>query len=226
VAALAAAETRSRNGNRAIAVSSGTVMKLIQTIFAPMAAATWLLSGVTADAADKYVGRCDVVFAGDSTLDSFSGDITNVPLRVLCGTNDSGKAVLNTRIEISPLQLNTHNKKRDANMYKMFRPESFPKLVMVVSNAPLDAAQLVTAGPGGSGPGVLPVEVTMCGITKEIRAATLNLEVVAEGLEFDLQTDLSLKEFKLEPPTILFGAISVRDIVKVKAHVKLQKEPP
>lgn len=185
----------------------------------------WSAFHNAAEAGDKYVGHCDVVFAGDSTLDRFTGDVTNVPLTVVCETNRTGKVVLNTRIEISPLRLTTHNKKRDANMYKMFRPDSFPKIVVAVADAPLDAAQLVATGPG-SIPGTLPVQVTICGTTKEIRAATTDPEPLEDGWEFELETDLSLKEFKLEPPSLLLGAISVRDNVKVKAHVKLQKEPP
>jgi len=110
-------------------------------------------------------------------------------------------------------------------MYKMFRSDSFQKLFVVVTNASLDAAQLVTTG-SRSSPGTLPMEVTICGITKEFRAATFDPELIAEGWEFELETDLSLKEFKLEPPSLLLGVISVRDNVRVKAHVKLQKEPP
>jgi hypothetical protein len=175
--------------------------------------------------ADRYVGRCDVVFKGDSTLDAFAGDITNVPLTVVCGTNLAGETLLSTRIEIGTRQLTTHNTRRDANMYKMFHAESFPAIFVVVSNAPLDAARLAASGVRGS-PGTLPAQMTICGITREIRATTCDPESVEAGWEFELDTDLSLKAFKLEPPTMLFGAITVRDIVKVKAHVKLHKEPP
>jgi hypothetical protein len=190
-----------------------------------LAALIFLAGGMTVPAADSYRGHCDVVFAGDSTLDAFAGDITNVPLTVLCGTNDEGAWLLNTRIEIGARQLTTHNTRRDANMYKMFHSDSFPKLFVVVSNAPLAAARLDPAG-DSSAPGMLPVQVTICGITREVRATTCNPESVEEGWGFELDTDLSLKDFKLKPPTLLFGAIAVRDTVKVKAHVKLQKEPP
>jgi hypothetical protein len=190
-----------------------------------LAAAMPFLPGNTAGAAAKYVGRCDVVFAGDSTLDKFTGDITNVPLTVLCETNTEGRAVLNTRVEISPLQLVTHNGKRDANMYKMFQPDSFPKLILAVTNAPLEAAHLAPAKPS-TAKGVLPVQLTICGIARQIQAVTTDAQLVVEGWEFELDTNISLKDFKLKPPSLLLGAISVRDIVKVKAHVKLQKEPP
>jgi YceI-like domain len=189
--------------------------------------ATALLSAClhSLEGADKYGGHCDVVFDGESTLDTFTGNITNVPLEVICGTNNAGEALLNSHIEIGPRQLTTHNAKRDAKMYQMFKPSQFPKLIVAVSNAPLAAARLAPAGLN-SDPGMLPMQVTICGITNNVSAKTFNPVLVAEGWEFDLDADLSLKSFKLKPPTLLLGAISVRDTVKVKAHVKLQKEPP
>jgi hypothetical protein len=201
-------------------------MSLVRkSLLALLGAVTLLVFRNAAEASAKYLGHCNVVFAGNSTLDRFMGDITNVPLTVVCETNGAGTVVLNMHIEISPLQLITHNKKRDANMYKMFRPDTFPKISVAVTNAPLDAARLATTG-SRSSRGSLPVQVTICGITKEFRAVTSDPEPIEDGWEFEMETDLSLKEFKLEPPTVLLGAISVRDIVKVKAHVKLHKEPP
>ncbi len=199
-------------------------MNLRRTLICAMLALVALLRcGSAVEAAEKYVGRCDVVFEGDSTLHGFTGDITNVPITVLCETNGSGEAVLNTRIEIGPQELTTHHAKRDANMYKMFQADRFPKLVAVVTNASLSAASL---SPASKHPGTLPVQLTFCGITKEVRATTTSQPPRAEGWEFYLQTELSLKDFKLKPPSALLGVISVRDAVKVKAHVKLQKELP
>jgi hypothetical protein len=194
-------------------------------IFALRVGLALTVSRYAAAAADKFVGCCNVVFAGDSTLDRFTGDVTNVPLTVVCETNGAGTTVLNTRIEISPRQLTTHNSKRDANMYQMFRSDRFPQLCVVVTNAPLDAAQLATTG-AHSKPGTLPVQVTICGITRECRAVTSDPKPNGDGWEFELETNLSLKAFQLEPPSLLLGAISVRDIVNVKAHVEVQKESP
>lgn len=190
-----------------------------------------LLSGIAlfpwpgpAHAAEKYAGTCNVVFEGDSTLHGFTGDITNLALVVTCDTNAAGIATLQTRLEIAPQQLSTHSSKRDANMYAMFKSDRFPKLIAVVTNAPLAAAKL--SPNGANTPGVLPVQLTFCGITKEVSARTSNPKALPDGWEFDLQTDLSLKAFKLEPPSVMFGAISVADTVKVKAHIKVQKETP
>lgn len=178
---------------------------------------------LSASAADKYTGTCDVVFEGDSTLHSFTGDITNLALIVFCDTNSAGVAVLNTRIEIAPTQLTTHHEKRDRNMYTMFKPDKFPKLLVIVTNAPLAAAKLAPTEAGGI-PGTLPVSLTFCGITREVPAHTTNPKPHADGWEFDLQTDVSLKAFKLEPPSVLFGAISVADKVVIKTHVLVKKE--
>lgn len=176
-----------------------------------------------AQAADNYTGTCNVVFEGDSTLHAFTGDITNIALVVLCETNSAGIVVINTRMEIAPKQLSTHHAKRDKNMYAMFQPDKFPKLLAVVTNAPLAAAKLTPTEAAGTN-GLLPVQLTFCGITKEVAARTTNPKAHADGWEFDLQTDVSLKAFKLEPPSVMFGAISVADKVVIKAHVQVKKD--
>jgi hypothetical protein len=177
----------------------------------------------TAHGADKYIGRCDVVFKVDSTMHAFTGDITNIALVVFCDTNASGEAVLNTEIEVAPRQLTTHHKKRDADMYKMFRPEQYPKLLAVVSNAPLSAANLTPGAPSSSS-GRLPVRLTFCGVTGEVLAKTLNPQSQADGWTFDLVTDVSLKAFHIVPPSAMLGTLKVGDIVVVKAHVNVKKE--
>lgn len=201
-------------------------MKAIPHLSRAMALGLTLVWALTpAPAADKYTGVCDVIFEGDSTLHAFTGDITNVALVVFCDTNSAGAAVLNSQIEIAPKQLSTHHEKRDKNMLTMFKPDRFPKLIAVVTNAPLAAAKLTPSEPVGI-PGTLPLRLTFCGITHNVPAHTTNPKALPDGWEFDLQTDVSLKAFKLEPPSVLFGAISVADKVVIKAHVKVQKQTP
>jgi hypothetical protein len=201
-------------------------MKAIYNLSRAMALCLTLVGALTpAPAADKYTGVCDVVFEGDSTLHAFTGDITNIALVVFCDTNSAGTAVLNSHIEIAPKQLSTHHEKRDKNMLTMFKPDRFPKLIAVVTNAPLAAAKLAPGEPAGI-PGTLPLRLIFCGITHNVPAHTTNPKALPDGWEFDLQTDVSLKAFKLEPPSVLFGAISVDDKVVIKAHVKVQKQTP
>jgi hypothetical protein len=182
-----------------------------------------MAGGVFAD--QKYIGRCDIRFDCSSTLHDFSGSISNVSLAVFCRTNAAGEPRLDTCIEIGPRQLTTHNSKRDLNMYKMFQVDRFPKLLVIVTNASLADAKLSPANPP-SGPGKIPGRFVFCGVTNEIPSATSRPQLVATGWEFELETIISLKAFNLKPDRALFGAITVGDLVKVKTHVKLQKEPP
>jgi hypothetical protein len=195
----------------------------IHFLTALLVAAVSLLLAGRSFAAEKYVGTCSVVFEGDSTLHGFTGNITSIVVVVFCETNSAGATVLNTRLEIAPKQLSTHSAKRDANMYEMFKSDKFPKLIAVATNAPLAAAKLTPTEAAGTS-GVLPLQLTFCGITKEVSAKTMNQKSHADGWEFDLQTDVSLKAFKLEPPSVMFGAISVADKVIVKAHVKVKRD--
>lgn len=198
-------------------------MNTTRTIFLALLLSLAAALALTTHATDRYAGTCNIVFAGDSTLHAFTGDITNIAAVVFCDTNAAGAAVLNARLEIAPKQLSTHHEKRDKNMYAMFKPDKFPKLLAVVTNAPLAAAKL-TPTEAVTTNGMLPLQLTFCGITKEVTAKTMNQKPHADGWEFDLQTDVSLKAFKLEPPSVLFGAISVDDKVVIKAHVMVKKD--
>jgi polyisoprenoid-binding protein YceI len=196
------------------------IAKLTRTLL--FSFALFMLLG-QAHAADKYVGTCNVVFTGDSTLHAFTGDISNIAMVVFCDTNSAGAAILNTRLEIAPKQLSTHHEKRDKNMYAMFKSDKFPKLFAIATNAPLAAAKLTPTEAAGTN-GVLLVQLTFCGITKEVSARTTNQKPHTNGWEFELQTDVSLKAFQLKPSSTLFGIISVDDKVVVKAHVKVEKD--
>jgi hypothetical protein len=196
------------------------ILKMTRMLLCSIALLPWLNA---ANATEKYTGTCSIVFAGDSTLHAFTGDITNLAVVVFCDTNSTGAAILNTRLEIAPKQLTTHHEKRDKNMYVMFKPDKFPKLIAVVTNAPLALAKLNPTAAAGTD-GTLPLQLTFCGITKEVSAKTMNQKPRADGWEFDLQADISLKVFKLEPPSVLFGAISVDDKVVVTAHVLVKKD--
>jgi hypothetical protein len=71
----------------------------------------------------------------------------------------------------------------------------------------------------------LPVELTFCGITRLVQARIVNPKPHAEGWEFDLLTEVSLKSFKLKPSSVL-GIIRVKDKVLIEAHVTVQKPKP
>lgn len=174
-------------------------------------------------AAERYIGTVQVRFDADSTLHAFFGDTTNLPVVVTCSTNTEGTAGLHMRLEIAPQALTTHHAKRDKNMYAMFQAEHYPKLLVVVSNAPLAAARLTPPEAGGTN-GVIPVQLTFAGRTKEVAARIVNQLERTDGWEFDLQADLSLKAFQLKPASAVFGMISVADGVAVKAHVAVTRE--
>jgi len=109
-------------------------------------------------------------------------------------------------------------------MYKMFREDTQPLLLAVVTNALLADAKLVPVSPP-SVAGVLPVQLTLGGVTGVVSATTTNPQPHADGWEFDLQAAVSLKAYKLAPPSVLFGVISVADTVNVRAHVVVQRQP-
>jgi hypothetical protein len=180
------------------------------------------LAGCAAQAGEVYEGTCNVAFKGDSTLHAFAGDVTNVALKVMLEPDASGQPSLSTRVDLGVKALSTHHTKRDANMQKMFQSDQHPSMLVTVSNAPLSEARL-TPEAVAKGPGMLPLRMTIAGVACNYKAATKNQKPMADGWEFDLEYDVSLKDMKLKPPTALLGTVKVRDTVHVTAHVKVKR---
>jgi hypothetical protein len=197
----------------------------LQHAFRFLALAAFLAAGGSLAAAERYEGTCEISFDAESTLHDFSGIVSNVTVSVLLETNSQGVAVLSTVIPIKPRQLTTFHKKRDGHMYEMFREKTFPTLFVILTNAPLAAAKLAPTF-SGSESGTLPVSFAFAGVTNQVTGTIHRQAVLAEGFEFEMLTLISLKAFKLEPHSALFGAITVKDGVQVKTHVKVLKQPP
>jgi len=72
----------------------------------------------------------------------------------------------------------------------------------------------------------MPVTLTMAGTTGTVTAAVKNLRESATAVSFDLSFPVSLKAFRLKPPSTLVGLVKVRDTVDVTARVTLFRAKP
>ena len=165
--------------------------------------------------ADVWVGKSDVTFKGYSTLHDFEGTVTAVPLQVTVEDREGGRLVSATSaVEVQ--RMNTQDDGRDENMWKMFNTAVFKLIKITVDDVPEAAVR-----PTGGVPGRMPVTLTMAGTTGKVVAEVTGLRESKEQVSFDLAFPVSLKAFKLTPPSTLAGLIKVKDTVDVKVHVTL-----
>jgi len=177
--------------------------------------AVFFLAGASAqETAATYTGSTDVEFQGSSNLHPFEGTVSDVPLEVTLAGD-----VLNMKTQVTIRDMTTDNKKRDKDMWSMFKVADYPAMKVSVTNASYAAAR-----PQGEKPGSLPVKLTVAGKTVEVKGTTVNLKETASGGSFDLKLALSLKEMGLEAPVAMLGALKVHDRVNVVCHVTLTKK--
>jgi hypothetical protein len=60
-------------------------------------------------------------------------------------------------------------------------------------------------------------------VERRIRATVGNLRETPGRVSFDSEFQLSLKDYDLKPPTVLFGAIRVGDRITVNATFRLDE---
>jgi hypothetical protein len=164
-----------------------------------------------------WTGASDVKFHGYSTLHDFDGTVKQVPLKVTVSPGAKGRIVSATS-SAEVKDMSTANDKRDASMWAMFQQAKYRFIKVEVPETPES-----TLRPGGGKPGSMPVTLAIAGTRGTVKGVVTNVVESATQCSFDLAFPISLKAFKLEPPTAVGGLVKVKDNVDVNVHVVLKK---
>jgi len=173
---------------------------------------------LTAGADDNLTGVCHCTFYATSTLKNFKGTVTteNVQGSVVPAGGDEIWSVM---VDTAVSEMTTNNKKRDKHMRTMFEAAKFPNIRCKVSKARLSEVK-----PGRGQSSTVPLDLTICEITRRINGKVTNWREADGVIQFDCAFDVSLKSFKLKPHSLL-GILRVGDRVHVLVHVKLKRHP-
>jgi polyisoprenoid-binding protein YceI len=158
--------------------------------------------------AGELRGTLDVAFTGASTLHDFGGWANEIPYVARSQASDG---CWGAEITVPVAALQTGNGLRDRNMRSMFEAEKHPLIVAVIRD--LDPQRLEEAG----GPREIPLDLTIRDRTKPVRAIVSNWHRDDSGVSFDASFNVSLRDFDLEPPSVLF--VEVANDVAVAIHV-------
>ncbi len=167
---------------------------------------------------ETWSGTSDVKFRGYSTLHNFDGTVGRVPLKVTVAEGANGRVVSATS-SVEVQRMSTDHEKRDRNMWTMFQQAKYRVLKVEVNGAEERRLR-----PSGGRPGSMPVVLTIAGTRGTVTAAVTNVVESPTQGSFDLAFPVSLKAFKLAPPSSLAGLVTVKDTVDVTVHVELKKE--
>lgn len=159
--------------------------------------------------------RSDISFSFRSTLHKVDGEAQRFR-----GTFNGRPGLLNHIsdgvVTVDVAELDTGHPKRDANMFEMFELPRYPQISYQLKEV---AGVPAVDGPAG--------QVNLKG-TLKIRDLELPLEMPAviietgEGITLSGETDLSLQDFELTPPSVMM-VIRVFDTVHVKFRVILKE---
>jgi hypothetical protein len=149
-------------------------------------------------------------FQATSTLHDFEGTVMSQPFILVLSSNSwsAEAAVLGS-------EMTTAHDGRDKNMKKMLETSQHPRLEGLVRDVAIPTAA-----------------ATHARFTLRIRDRSIELPVTisdwsetAEEVRFQATWKLSLKQYKLKPPSVL-GVVRVGDAVQLEAQVTARKPAP
>jgi len=172
--------------------------------------------------AAEWKGSCDILFQGTSTLHDFSGNVRCQPFRIGVGDPGKGKRIIRSAaVSVLADEMDTGNKSRDRKMREMFQSDKFPRIEGVFGGIdPESIRQELRRSPEGKAP--LSFTLKIRDIERPVHAVAGNFRESGEGVSFDVEYSLSLKDYRLVPPSPFFGIVRVDDKVSVKTSIRLE----
>jgi hypothetical protein len=154
-------------------------------------------------ATQQIPASATIRFQASSSLHDFDGLVSTQPFALMLTSNSWSASA-----DVLAGEMDTHNDGRDRAMRRMFETNSFPRIRGSVKQAPRPSP-----------------DNTKVAFRLQIRDEKHDLEAVvsrwkedADSIRFHAEWDVSLKQFKLNPPSVA-GVIRVHDRVHLAADV-------
>jgi hypothetical protein len=175
--------------------------------------------------AGEWKGTCEISFLGTSTLHDFNGNVRCRQFKLTEADGPGGGALLHTSgVEVPVGEMDTGNESRDRQLRNMFRSAEYPVLRGSFKDiSPEGFRQELGKSPEGKRSFDFLLKIR--DIERSVHAVASGFREEGGRVSFVLDFPVSLKEYGLKPPSVLFGAIRVGDRVSVRAAVSLQAVP-
>ncbi len=176
-----------------------------------------LVAGLSpaAEPATAWSGSARISFSGTSTLHDWSGLVGARPFDLLVSTTPDGRPRhLRSRVVVAASEMDTDDKRRDANMHRCMKVAEHP-LIEAVIDTPV-----ASVAADGKMPTQLPFTLNLLGRSLPITGNISRWQRSGNRAEFDLDFDVSLKAAGIEVPSVLW-LIRVGDTIKLRATVQL-----
>jgi polyisoprenoid-binding protein YceI len=193
---------------------------LLAAVFALFPSTSSEAASAEAPASSALRGACDVAFLVTSTLHDVPGSARCLPFEAVLARDAAGRQVIRSvEVEVPVEGMDTRNKTRDGKMREMFLSERFPRIHAAAHDVDVERLR-VEIGKGREGIASIDLLLRIRDVERKVRATASNLKESGDRVGFDLEFPVSLREFNLNPPSVL-GIIRVGDKVSVKATFTL-----
>jgi len=160
--------------------------------------------------AEEVEATATIAFHGTSTLHGFEGTVDTAPfIATLREDAETGSLHVSATTTINVLDMTTHHKKRDKNMFKMLNPQDFSLITGVLVDAPLPR----------EGTSEVTLHLTIHDVEQEVPATLSDWKHEGDLGSCRMTFSVSLKEFGLKAPSVM-GLIRVGDIVNVECTLQ------
>ena len=174
-----------------------------------------VINAAKADTVTKWKGTSEIVFAGTSTLHSWSGKVNAQPFVAAVSMDAQGRPMkLSAEVQVKAAEMDTAEAKRDDNMHKDMKVDTYP---LIIGKMDTGFDKIIS---DGRTPSILPFTLTILGKPQPVEGRIKNWSLKGDVATFDLDFDLSLKKCGIKVPSVLL-VISVGDTIKLHAPVKL-----
>lgn len=183
-----------------------------KVVKAPVAATEVAKTPVTpAEIKITFVPESKLKLNGDSSLRKFSAATSVLEMRGV------GKAIPNSVLQFTPTEVSMRLEVKDLksgdgtlddHMYEAMRAEKFPAIEMKLDKFELkDRESAMAAG-----------SLTVAGVTRSIE---LKLNISTEGEKIIIRgtKNLLMKDFGIEPPTMMMGTIKTKNEIEINFDV-------
>lgn len=161
----------------------------------------------------------DLVVSGTSTLHDWDMKSVKANCTATFTLNNAGQITDLTALSFSTptSALKSEHTAMDNNAYKALKTDKNPSISYTLTSA------VVTPGQGGAATVRTSGKLTIAGTTKDVEIVALVKPNADNSLNVTGSRSISMKDFNMQPPSFMLGAVKTGNDVTLKFNLTLKK---
>jgi len=184
-----------------------TKMKRILT-FAALILATMV---AVAGQPYKAVKGSKITVAGTSTMHDWEMVSEDIQVQASISQSANGlQTVESLKMTLPVNTLKSHKSGMDDNAYKALKAKEYPQIAFTLKNSSSSSSGVEATG-----------QLTIAGTTKDIKTTGKIEKLSTGGLKITGSYKMNMNDFKVEPPSFMFGTVTTGEEVTISYEIIL-----